>query len=237
MASIFQRLFNTGKAEAHALVDKLEDPIKTSEQAIRDLKKDLQDSLRSLAEVKAISIRMSKDADDAKRLSADYERKAMLLLQQGQGGDMDMSDAERLAREALTRKEEAGQRALSSGQQAEAQHDMVNKLQANCNELKSKIASYENDLVMLKARAKTANATRKINERMAKVDSSGTVALLERMKTKVDEEESLAQAYGDMADASTSVDDEINKALASSNTAKADDSLAQLKAKMGIQQS
>ena len=237
MASIFQRLFNTGKAEAHALVDKLEDPIKMSEQAIRDLKKDLQDSLRSLAEVKAISIRMTKDADDAKRLSADYERKAMLLLQQGQGGDMDMSDAERLAREALTRKEEAGQRALSSGQQAQAQHDMVNKLQANCNDLKSKIASYENDLVMLKARAKTANATRKINERMSKVDSSGTVALLERMKTKVDEEESLAQAYGDMADASTSVDDEINKALASSNTPKADDSLAQLKAKMGIEQS
>lgn len=237
MASIFQRLFNTGKAEAHALVDKLEDPIKMSEQAIRDLKKDLQDSLRSLAEVKAISIRMTKDAEDAKRLSADYERKAMLLLQQGQGGDMDMSDAERLAREALTRKEEAGQRALSSGQQAQAQQEMVNKLQANCNDLKSKIASYENDLVMLKARAKTANATRKINERMAKVDSSGTVALLERMKTKVDEEESLAQAYGDMADASTSVDDEINKALASSSNPKAEDSLAQLKAKMGIAQS
>ena len=235
MASIFQRLFSTGKAEAHALVDKLEDPIKMSEQAIRDLKKDLQESLRSLAEVKAISIRMTKEADDAKRLAGDYERKAMLLLQQGQGGDLDPSEAERLAREALTRKEEAGQRAVTSGQQAQAQQDMVNKLQTNCNELKSKIASYENDLVMLKARAKTANATRKINERMAKVDSSGTVALLERMKTKVDEQESLAQAYGDMADASTSVDDEINKALAGSNTPKVDDSLAQLKAKMGIE--
>lgn len=235
MASIFQRLFSTGKAEAHALVDKLEDPIKMSEQAIRDLKKDLQESLRSLAEVKAISIRMTKEADDAKRLASDYERKAMLLLQQGQGGDMDPSEAERLAREALTRKEEAGQRAVNSGQQAQAQQDMVNKLQTNCNDLKSKIASYENDLVMLKARAKTANATRKINERMAKVDSSGTVALLERMKTKVDEQESLAQAYGDMADASTSVDDEINKALAGSNTPKVDDSLAQLKAKMGIE--
>ena len=54
MAGIFQRLFKTGEAEAHALVDKLEDPIKMSEQAIRDLKKDLQESLKALAEVKAI---------------------------------------------------------------------------------------------------------------------------------------------------------------------------------------
>ena len=43
MAGIFQRLFKTGQAEAHSLVDKLEDPIKISEQAIRDLKKDLQE--------------------------------------------------------------------------------------------------------------------------------------------------------------------------------------------------
>ena len=30
MAGIFQRLFKTGQAEAHALVDKFEDPIKMS---------------------------------------------------------------------------------------------------------------------------------------------------------------------------------------------------------------
>ena len=47
MAGIFQRLFKTGQAEAHAIVDKLEDPIKLSEQAIRDLKKDLQESLKA----------------------------------------------------------------------------------------------------------------------------------------------------------------------------------------------
>ena len=61
MAGIFQRLFKTGQAEAHALVDKLEDPIKISEQAVRDLKKDLADSLKSLAEVKALAIRMDKN--------------------------------------------------------------------------------------------------------------------------------------------------------------------------------
>ena len=235
MAGLFQRLFTTGQAEAHALVDKLEDPIKMSEQAIRDLKKDLNDSLKSLAEVKAIAIRMNKEAVDSKRLAADYERKAMLLLQKAQDGEMDVTEVERLAREALTRKEEAATRALESTQQGQAQDEMVAKIHNNVNTLKSKIASYENDLVTLKARTKTANATRKINERLSNIDSNGTVALLERMKEKTEEQESLAQAYGEMADASTSVDDEINKALASGTSTKADDSLAELKAKMGMQ--
>ena len=78
MAGIFNRLFKAGEAEAHSLVDKLEDPIKMSEQAVRDLRKDLQESLKSLAEVKSLALRMTSDADDAKRLAGDYERKAML---------------------------------------------------------------------------------------------------------------------------------------------------------------
>jgi len=235
MAGIFQRLFKTGEAEAHALVDKLEDPIKMSEQAVRDLKKDLQESLRSLAEVKAIAIRMTQDADDAQRLSGDYERKAMLLLQKSQSGALDATEAERLAREALTRKEEADGRAAQAGQQAQAQQEMVQKVQGNVNDLKSKISSYENDLVMLRARAKTASATRKINQRLASVDSRGTVALLERMKEKVAEEEALSQAYGDMGDASRSMDDQIDRALAADSSAAGEDSLAALKAKMGIE--
>ena len=234
MAGIFSRLFKAGEAEAHSLVDKLEDPIKMSEQAVRDLRKDLQESLRSLAEIKSLAIRMTKDADDAKRLAGDYERKAMLLLQRGQSGDVDSGEAERLAMEALSRKEEAASRALQTTQQAQAQNQMVATLQNNVNELKSKVGSYENDLVMLKARARTANATRKINQRLSNVDTKGTMALLERMKDKVAEEEALSQAYGEMADSGRSIDDEIDRALLSGSTSKAADSLAQLKSKMGI---
>lgn len=234
MAGIFSRLFKAGSAEAHSLVDKLEDPIKMSEQAVRDLRKDLQESLKSLAEIKSLAIRMTKDADDAKRLAGDYERKAMLLLQRGQSGDVEAGEAERLAMEALSRKEEAASRALQTTQQAQAQSQMVATLQNNVNELKSKVGSYENDLIMLKARARTANATRKINQRLSNVDSKGTMALLERMKDKVAEEEALSQAYGEMADSGRSIDDEIDRALLSGSTSKAADSLAQLKSKMGI---
>ena len=85
----------------------------------------------------------------------------------------------------------------------------------------------------LKARTKTAQATRKINQHLANVDSKGTVALLDRMKERVEEQEALATAYGDMAESSNSVDDEINKAIGDDG-ANASDSLVKLKAKMGV---
>ena len=41
--SIFKRIFKIGQAETHSIIDRLEDPIKLTEQGIRDLKKDLDD--------------------------------------------------------------------------------------------------------------------------------------------------------------------------------------------------
>ena len=57
--------------------------------------------------------------------------------------------------------------------------------------------------------------------------------MLERMKERVEEDESLSQAYGEMADESKSVDEEIDAALSTSSSGT-DQRLAELKAKMGM---
>jgi phage shock protein A len=232
--SVFKRLFRVSQAEAHAIVDKFEDPIKMTEQGIRDLKKDLQASMTSLAEVKAIAIRTRREADNHKKLTVDYERKAMMLLQKMQSGEMEQADAERLATQALNKKEQSAADAIRLAQEAERHEQMAGQLQANVNKIKSGVNTYENDLVTLKARAKTAVATKKINQQIARVDSSGTMAMLEKMKSKVEEDEALALAYGEMADLDKSVDDEINAALKSGNTVSASVNLLELKKKMGI---
>ena len=54
------------------------------------------------------------------------------------------------------------------------------------------------------------------------------------MKAKVESDESLAQAYGDMAVESRSIDDEITAALESGPAPATQDSLAELKRKMGL---
>ena len=233
MAGFFQRLFKIGQSEAHAVLDNMEDPIRMTEQGIRDLKNDLQASMTSLAEVKSVAIRLKKDGESSKSLAAEYERKAMLLLQKMQAGEMDQAEAERLATEALKKKEEASQKATQALKDWENQDNMANQLQGKIEKLKSTITKYENDLITLKARARTAASTKKINQQLAKIDSSSTIAMLEKMRNKVEEDESLAQAYGQVADIDKSVDNEIDAALSQGNTT-ANDSLAALKSKMGI---
>ncbi len=236
MAGLFSRIFQLGKAEAHSVVDAMEDPIKMTEQGIRDLKKDLQESMQSLAQVKGVTMRLRNDAENQKKMSVSMERKAMALLQSAQEGKVEPSEAERLASEALSRKEDASQKALSLSKDLQSQEGMANQLQKNVEKLRSTIQRYENDLITLRARSKTAKATRKLNEQIAKVDSGGTIAMLEKMKAKVEEDESLAKAYGEIADTGEDLDAQIDKALqgGGSGSLPQSDSLAALKAKMGI---
>jgi phage shock protein A len=233
--SIFKRLFKVGQSNVHTVIDKMEDPIKMTEQGIRDLKNDLSEAMKSLAEVKGIAIRTRKQADNARKLAADYERKAMLLLQKAQNGELDQAEAERLATEALTKKETQSGDAVKLSREAEHHEKMAANLQANVNKIKSTVSTFENDLITLRARAKTAASTRKINQQIAKVDSTGTIAMLEKMKAKVEEDESLAIAYGDMAGVDKTVDDEINAALTGGTAAPASSSLLELKKKMGLE--
>lgn len=229
--SIFKRIFKIGQAEAHSIVDKLEDPIKLTEQGIRDLKRDLDESLKSFAEVKAISIRSKKEALDAKNKAESYEQKAMKLLQKAETGEIPSAEADRLAGEALVKKQEAEQQARVAEENAKKVDENLVQLEGNIKKLRANISHYENELKTLKARAKVSQATTKLNKQMAQIDGTGTIAMLEKMKTKVSENEALAEAYAGVVESNKTVDDEIDEVLTKSETT-ASDALAALKAKM-----
>ena len=95
--NFFKRLFKLGEAEANSAIDKLEDPIKMTEQGIRDLKRDLEKSLKAMAEVKALHIRTKNDLQSYSNKAADYESKAMLLVKKASNGEMSAEDSDRLA--------------------------------------------------------------------------------------------------------------------------------------------
>jgi phage shock protein A len=232
--SIFERLFKIGQAEAHNVINTLEDPIRMTEQGIRDLKRDLQGAMTGLAEVKGVAIRLTKEAEEAKRQTSEYERKAMVMLQRAQAGHIGMAQAERLASEALTMKDSASERAIRLFKDAEQQQRLASQLQEKIGQFKSTISTHENELMTLRGRAKAAAATKKINQQLSQIDSSSTIALLERMRNKVEEDEALAQAYGEVANVDASVDAEIDRALADSQTTSPQERLAELKTKMGL---
>ncbi len=228
---IFKRIFKIGEAEAHSLVDKLEDPIKMTEQAIRDLKGDLENSIKALAEVKALAIRSKNETDMHRTKAKEYENKAIALLQKAQSGAMEQAEADRLAQSALEKKEEHS-RSLSVSLENQKKYDAsVAKLETQIKRLKSNISKWENEAKILKARAKVSKATKSVNKQLAGIDSSSTVAMLERMKEKVEKEESISESYAEIADENVSVDEEIELALGSGSSS---DALSALKEKLAL---
>ena len=234
--NLFKRLFKIGQAETNSAIDQMEDPIKMTEQGIRDMKEDLDKSLEALAQVKALAIRAKNDQDEHQNKADDYQNKAIAILKKGHKQEMDAAEADRLAKEALIQKDLSDQMVIRAKEESAKFDNNVAQLQKNIQSIKGNIGNWENELKTLRARVKVSNATKSLNKQMAQLDSSGTVTMLERMKEKVAQEEALAEAYGDIANASKSIDDEINKA-ADTSKGKAEDDLAELKAKLGLNDS
>ncbi len=231
--SILTRLFKIGQAEANAVADKLEDPIHMTEQGIRDLKTNLQAAIRSLGEVRSLVIRLERQKSDSDAEAQSCEKKAMALLTSAEKGEIDKAQAEQLAMKVLDQKKAAEANASRLMADYTTQKNMAEKLQTQVDELEHKIKTFENELVTLKARAKTADSMKKINRQLAGVDPSGTIAMLERMKQKVDEDEATAQAYGEIAER-PSASDEVDRVLAETSAASSSDDLLALKKKMGL---
>ncbi len=210
---MLKRFFKIGESNINSVMDKLEDPIKMTEQGIRDLNEDLSTAMESLAQVKAMAIRTRKEANGKQLMAADYENKAKKLLLNATNGSLDTAEAERLATLALEEQAKLTLEAQRLGNEATNHEVLAATLNTGVAKQRATLSTYENELATLKARAKTAASTRRINAQLASIDSSGTIALLERMKERVEEQESLASAYGEIAAQTDTMDREIDLAL------------------------
>ncbi len=231
--NIFSRLFKIGQAEAHDAINNLEDPIKMTEQGIRDMRVEMDKALQALAEVKALSIRTKSELNSSKDQAGDYERKAVMLLKKAESGDISSDEADRLATEALNKKEQAAQNATRLEGERQKYETSVQQLEKNIDTLKSNIGTWENELRTLKARMRVSSATKTMNKQLANIDTSSTVNMLERMKQKVEQEEALAESYSEIANETKSVDDEIDKAL-NAGESKGSEKLMELKKRLGM---
>ncbi len=233
--NFFKRLFKIGQAEANAALDSMEDPIRMTEQGIKDLKLDLEKSSESLAQVKALAIRAKNDITELTAKANDYEQKAVLVLTKAKNGELKSKEADELAKQALIKKEEISKQIEAGKIEAKSLDDSVYKLENGVQEIKSTLNKWENELRTLKARHKVSKATKNLNKQIAEIDSSSTVAMLERMKDKIQQEEAVAEVYSDLAKSSKSIDDKLEK-LTDNTEISAEEGLASLKKKLGLKE-
>lgn len=228
--NLFLRLLKFFQSEAHALVSKFEDPVKIIEQGIRDLKIDFDESMKSVAQLKAISIGAKKELEVKKQIATDYEQKAMILLQKAKDGELDSAEADRLAGEALKKRQEALNGIQRLTEEIKTYDSSLETMEKKILQLKNKIKESENEYTSLKARATVAKTTKKVNQQLSSISSDSTMAMIEEMKTKIQSEENLAEAYAETGMIETSIDDEINKAIG--GDVEVQQTLAEMKQKL-----
>ena len=227
----FQRIFRWGKSEVNSAMDSLEDPIKMTDQGIKDLESDLEKSIKALASVKASCITAKNDLEKARQDVTDYQNKAMTFVQAAEQGKLSQAEADKLATQCLEKKSQRSRDLPQLEANYNRLQGQVTKFEDTIKTLKNQIDKWKNEAKMLKARAKVSEATANVNKQLAGIDSSDTIAMLEKMKEKVNEQEALADSYLEIAAASGSADiDSAYQALGGGVEAQSE--LLALKAQM-----
>jgi len=184
-----QRLWRLIKANINSLLKKTEDPEKILEQAVSDMQEDLVKMRQAVAQAIASQKRTERQANQAQSTAEEWKKRAQLALEKGN---------EDLAREALTRRQNYQQTADSLNGQLSQQNQVIDKLKSDMRKLESKISEAKNKKDMYIARARSAEATQRVNEFLQGVNTGSSLSAFEQMEERVYEMEASAEASQEM---------------------------------------
>lgn len=182
---LIDRILRVIRANLNSLIGQAEDPEKILEQAVEDMQQDLIGLRQAVAQAIATQKRTERQASQAQSTAQEWYNRAELALSKGD---------ENLAREALTRRKSYQETAKAMQAQLAQQAGVVTKLKENMRTLESKISEAKTKKDLYIARARSAQASQKINEMLGNVGTSSALSAFERMEEKVMQLEAQSEA-------------------------------------------
>lgn len=189
--SLFKRLRDLTLSNVYALIDKAEDPVKMTDQYIRDMQDDLEDAEKAVAAQIALEKKFKKLYEDQEALVQKREEQAHTAAQ---AKNID------LARRALEEKKAAEQKRDEYKTAFDSNKAAADNLREKLGQMQKQFADLKNKRETLVARANAAKAQTEINKAMSGFGSDTAMAGLKRMEDKVLEMESRAEASNVLAD-------------------------------------
>jgi phage shock protein A len=221
---IFDRFKRVVSSNINDLINKAENPEKMLNQLILDMNQQMIESKKAVAMAIADEKKLERDLQEQKRQADEWERKAIMAVKAGRDD---------LAKEALSRKQEAENYYNQLRPQWESQKAAVEKLKETLRVLQNKIDEATRKKNILIARAKRAEAQEKIQKTLTSMSgNTSAFETFDRMAKKVDEIEARAEANSELANLSVSASLENEFAKLESSGAGADLMLEELKRKM-----
>jgi phage shock protein A len=221
---IFSRLAQLIRSNLNDLISRSEDPEKMLNQVVLDMNNQLVEAKKQVAASIADEKRLAKQLEAEMASAQEWERRAMMALRAGN---------EELAKEALARKREHDELAVTFKDQWTKQKASVDQLKKALRLLNEKIEEAKRKKNVLIARKKRAEAQKAIQETMSGLRDQSAFETFDRMSQKIDQIEAEAEAQADLAEEYTG--DVLQSQFQQlERTHSADADLTALKRKMGI---
>jgi phage shock protein A len=185
---LLDRAWRLIRANFSDAVSRAEDPEKVLEQALADMQANLIQLRQSVAQAIATQKRTERQSSQAKATAQEWYNRAELAMQKGE---------EDLARQALTRRQSYLESAQTMDAQLAQQQDVVAKLKQNMRKLETKIAEAKTKKDLYIARARSAEASQRIQVMLDQTGDSG-MAAFSRMEERVLELEAQTEALEEL---------------------------------------
>jgi len=220
---LFSRFKRAVKSNINDMISKAENPEKMLNQLIVEMNEQLIESKKTVAAAIADEKKLERQMVMNREQAAEWERKAMLAVKSGE---------DNLAKEALLRKQEYDNTVRQYQTQWQAQAESVEQLKGALRQLQQKIEEAQRKKNLLIARAKRAQAQKRMQQTMSSMADTSAFEVFDRMSEKVEQIEAEVDAMREI-EASSSGDslEKQFQALEASDSS-ADKLLEDLKAKM-----
>ncbi len=200
--SIFKRLRDLTLSNLYALIEKAEDPIKMTDQYLRDMQEDLEEAEKAVAAQIALEKKFKQLYEQQEELVKKRDEQAHIAAQ---AKNID------LARRALEEKKTAEQKMIEYKASYEQNKLAADNLREKLAEMKKQINELKNRRETLVARVNAAKAQKNINQAMSGFNADSALAGLQRMEEKALQLEAEAEASGEVYKKEKSLDEEIAK--------------------------
>jgi phage shock protein A len=188
---IFSRMSNMIKAKVNDTLDEMENPVELLDQKLRDMDEQFNKAKLSSAQILGNVHEIEKKLDLAKKESEDYDQKVKLALSKGN---------EDLAKRALAKKVETDKKVSSLQASYDNSKVQADTLKANLRALEEEITKTRNYRDEAAARFANAEASQKVNEVLANVQTKNNSIQIDSIERKIQRKESLAQGLGELRD-------------------------------------
>ncbi len=186
---IFDRLSTLIRSNINDLISRAENPEKMLNQLILDMKTQLAKAKQQVASAIADEKKLLADAEAMKKQAEDWERRAMLAVQEGRDD---------LAKQALARYNESVDGARQLHETWLRHKAETETLKASLRQLNDKIEEAKRKKNILIARARRAEAQQRIQETLSGLSDRSAFESFERMTEKIEAQERRAIAAAEL---------------------------------------